>query len=132
MLSLKEWLCLLLFYLLYLLVGGFLFKAIEAPNECENVEPQVNPQIQKLINIVDKYQSGHISASELQKALVDGNWSEFSEEAGNLTKLTNLVQDGDPCKELDWNFYNSLFFSFTVMSTIGKFHKQNTGTPVWI
>ena len=81
MLSLKEWLGLLVFYLLYLLVGGFLFKAIEAPNELENCRNQGK----------------------------------------------------DDCKDpKDWNFYNSLFFSFTVMSTIGKFHNQTTATSLWI
>ena len=48
------------------------------------LQPQVNPQIQKLFNKVDKDRSGHISAMELQKALVNGNWSKFSEEACKL------------------------------------------------
>ena len=43
--------------------------------------PPVDPQVQQWFNAVDSDRSGHISASELQKALVNGNWSNFSEEA---------------------------------------------------
>ena len=93
MLSLKEWLGLFVFYLLYLLVGGFLFKAIEAPNELEICRNQ----------------------------------------GKNTTVFFSTVDPQDDCKDpKDWNFYNSLFFSFTVMSTIGKFHNQTTATSLWI
>merc|ERR1711899_634956 len=43
--------------------------------------PPVYPQVQQWFKAVDSDRSGHISASELQKALVNGNWSNFSEEA---------------------------------------------------
>lgn len=44
-------------------------------------QPQVDPNIAGWFNAVDQDRSGQISASELQKALVNGNWSHFSEEA---------------------------------------------------
>jgi len=44
-------------------------------------QPQVDPQTAQWFNAVDSDKSGQISAGELQKALVNGNWSNFSEEA---------------------------------------------------
>lgn len=43
--------------------------------------PQQNPQIAQWFNAVDQDRSGQIDGKELQKALVNGNWSNFSEEA---------------------------------------------------
>ena len=43
--------------------------------------PQVDPSVAQWFNAVDQDKSGQITASELQKALVNGNWSHFSEEA---------------------------------------------------
>ena len=43
--------------------------------------PQVDPNIANWFRAVDSDNSGQISAKELQKALVNGNWSNFSEEA---------------------------------------------------
>merc|ERR1712083_1072951 len=44
-------------------------------------QPQVDPQVQQWFNAVDSDRSGQIDAKELQRALVNGNWSNFSEEA---------------------------------------------------
>merc|ERR1719290_739694 len=44
-------------------------------------QPAVDPQVQQWFNAVDSDRSGQIEAKELQKALVNGNWSNFSEEA---------------------------------------------------
>ena len=43
--------------------------------------PQVDPNIASWFRAVDTDNSGQISPSELQRALVNGNWSNFSEEA---------------------------------------------------
>jgi len=37
--------------------------------------------VQQWFNAVDQDRSGQITAGELSKALVNGNWSNFSEEA---------------------------------------------------
>ena len=42
---------------------------------------QVDPNIAGWFHAVDQDKSGQITAPELQKALVNGNWSHFSEEA---------------------------------------------------
>ena len=41
----------------------------------------MDPQIAQWFQAVDQDRSGHIDAKELQRALVNGNWSHFSEEA---------------------------------------------------
>eukprot|EP00088_Acartia_fossae_P042303 TRINITY_DN443_c0_g1_i4.p1 TRINITY_DN443_c0_g1~~TRINITY_DN443_c0_g1_i4.p1 ORF type:complete len:250 (-),score=86.58 TRINITY_DN443_c0_g1_i4:1359-2108(-) len=44
-------------------------------------QPSVDPQIAQWFNAVDSDRSGQIDAKELQRALVNGNWTNFSEEA---------------------------------------------------
>ena len=41
----------------------------------------MDPQVQQWFNAVDQDRSGQIDFKELQRALVNGNWSNFSEEA---------------------------------------------------
>ncbi len=42
---------------------------------------KVDPNVAAWFNAVDQDRSGSITAPELQRALVNGNWSHFSEEA---------------------------------------------------
>jgi len=44
-------------------------------------QPQVDPSVAQWFQAVDSDRSGHITADELKRALVNGNWSHFSEEA---------------------------------------------------
>ncbi len=44
-------------------------------------QPQVDPNVASWFHAVDQDRSGQITAQELQRALVNGNWSNFSEEA---------------------------------------------------
>ena len=41
----------------------------------------MDPQLAQWFNAVDRDRSGQIGAKELQRALVNGNWSHLSEEA---------------------------------------------------
>ena len=56
-------------------------------------QPAVDPQVQQWFNAVDSDRSGQIEAKELQKALVNGNWSNFSEEACRMMigKILDLL-----------------------------------------
>ena len=43
MMSLRSWLALLVFYIIYLVIGGFSFRALENPEDCKN---KINSQNQ--------------------------------------------------------------------------------------
>jgi len=115
MLSLRAWLALLLFYLAYLLVGGFLFQAIEAPNDCDIVMTSYNRSLE-IQYLIAEIRSENLSITQ------ESNFDNL------LLKITPTLLDnvGLPpnCthKEMKWNFYNALFFSFTAITTIGYGH----------
>lgn len=46
--------------------------------------PAIDPQVQQWFMAVDQDRSGRISAMELQRALVNGNWSQFNPETCRL------------------------------------------------
>ena len=54
MMSIRAWLALLIFYLVYLIIGGFTFRAIESPFDCQkqkmaqNISRQIHHSIQAL------------------------------------------------------------------------------------
>lgn len=49
--SLRAWLALLVFYVAYLLIGGFTFRAIESPNDCKKLQDEKAAKIEILQNI---------------------------------------------------------------------------------
>ena len=57
MLSFRAWLALLLFYLMYLLLGGYIFYLIEEPNDCINVQKNYNKS-QELNQLVEDIRNG--------------------------------------------------------------------------
>ena len=57
MLSFRAWLALLLFYLMYLLLGGYIFYLIEEPNDCINVQKNYNKS-QELNQLVEDVRNG--------------------------------------------------------------------------
>lgn len=71
-------------------------------------QPQVNPQIAQWFNAVDQDRSGQITADELKKALVNGNWSNFSEEA---CRMMIDMYDKDKTGTIDVNEFQQLFES---------------------
>ncbi|UYV65572.1 PEF1 [Cordylochernes scorpioides] len=50
----------------------------------ERLPIPVDPQVQQWFQAVDSDRSGKITSRELQQALVNGNWSHFSDEACRL------------------------------------------------
>ena len=69
-------------------------------------QPQVDPSVQQWFSAVDTDRSGHISAQELQRALVNGNWSHFSEEACRMMigKLSFMQNKDNSSKKIVINF----------------------------
>jgi len=66
----------------------------------------VDPQIAQWFNAVDQDRSGQIDARELQKALVNGNWSNFSEEA---CRMMIDMFDLDRSGNINVHEFSSLF-----------------------
>merc|ERR1711879_1047243 len=69
-------------------------------------QPQVDPQLQQWFNAVDSDRSGQIDAKELQRALVNGNWSNFSEEA---CRMMIDLYDQNNSGTIDINEFQRLF-----------------------
>jgi len=66
----------------------------------------VNPQVQQWFNAVDTDRSGQIDFKELQRALVNGNWSNFSEEACRM--MVDMF-DRDRTGQINLQEFSSLF-----------------------
>jgi Ca2+-binding EF-hand superfamily protein len=69
-------------------------------------QQQVDPQIAQWFRAVDQDRSGQIDAKELQKALVNGNWSHFSEEACRM--MINMF-DKDKSGTINIHEFGALF-----------------------
>ena len=67
---------------------------------------QVDPQIAQWFRAVDQDRSGQIDAKELQRALVNGNWSHFSEEACRM--MINMF-DKDKSGTINIHEFGALF-----------------------
>jgi len=67
---------------------------------------QVDPQIAQWFSAVDQDRSGQIEAKELQRALVNGNWSHFSEEA---CRMMIDMFDRDKSGHINVHEFSSLF-----------------------
>ncbi|XP_029034156.1 open rectifier potassium channel protein 1 [Osmia bicornis bicornis] len=106
--SKKQWMVLLMLFLTYLLLGAFIFYHIESRLEIERVEKAKREQIE--INAL------------LHEHYVPSDTHDYDEIFGKLSvycgkSVSNYTEgETDPLK---WDFYNSFYFAYTVVSTIG-------------
>jgi len=123
--SIKNWILLLLVYVLYLCLGGLIFRALECPNYKENNRKENQRQITLVSSV--RLLRGKLSGQLLQDLDTIVNVSSLSNDLN-----TKLLDDASCGK---WNFYNSLFFSFTAVTTIGYGHQApetNNGRVVCV
>ena len=66
----------------------------------------MDPQVQQWFSAVDQDRSGQIDYKELQRALVNGNWSNFSEEACRM--MVDMF-DRDKTGQINLQEFASLF-----------------------
>ena len=87
---------------------------------------QVDPSVQQWFSAVDSDRSGHINAQELQRALVNGNWSNFSEEA---CRMMIEMYDRDGSGTIDVTEFQQLFNSINQWRGIFQgFDTDRSGT----
>ncbi|XP_014207521.1 open rectifier potassium channel protein 1 isoform X2 [Copidosoma floridanum] len=106
--SKKQWLVLLMLFLLYLLLGASMFYHIESPLEVKHVhEARLKRiEIHSLLNEHYRSSGGHDQHEILEKLTKYCGKSVHNYSEGET----------DPLK---WDFYNSFYFAYTVVSTIG-------------
>ncbi|XP_068970541.1 open rectifier potassium channel protein 1 [Bombus flavifrons] len=106
--SKKQWLVLLMLFLTYLLLGASIFYHIESRLEIERVEEAKRERIE--INAL------------LHAHYMPNLNHDHDEILGKLTRYCGKSvynytdNETDPLK---WDFYNSFYFAYTVVSTIG-------------
>ena len=114
MTSVLSWLLLLVIYVTYLVIGGFLFHTTECPQELEDKRTEFAEDTKLALAILNLKQKLSGRDSEVLETVLNHVInSEFSEDFGsednaNVTKCSK------------WDYENSLFFAFTVVTTIGK------------
>ena len=118
----------LTFYIFYLLMGGYLFNSIECPEEIK-AKSWLAAQKRRFVKLINDEDMGnlHNACSYMYYYVVYNKTAE-----SNTTSLVNQtiqqlmmemnVNSSHKSQEEDcemWSFFNSFFFSFTSITTIG-------------
>jgi len=124
--SLKNWLLLLCLYLLYLVLGMMVFHNLECPHEKDVLKKSSEKQWKKAIEILETIstQMNHENKTVINLVkILDSDLHPIYEKCVNLGKsgcVYNHSATTEKCP--DWDLYNSFFFSFTAVTTIGYGH----------
>ena len=118
MVSLKRTLVFLLFYVLYLLLGSFLFNAFECPQEVA-VKRAVAKEEEEFMNLISHLET---LEKDLRYKVTHSNLTSImNRQLPQLIAKSKIGTDEDDMKgHCDtWSLYNSIFFSFSTITTIG-------------
>merc|ERR1711874_929005 len=89
-------------------------------------QPAVDPSVAQWFSAVDTDRSGQISAQELQRALVNGNWSHFSEEA---CRMMIDMYDKNASGSIDVNEFQQLFNAINQWKSVFQgYDKDKSGS----
>ncbi|XP_032673639.1 uncharacterized protein LOC116845260 isoform X2 [Odontomachus brunneus] len=115
--SKKQWLVLLMLFLTYLLLGAFIFYHIEGHHEIEQNAQAKLERIEINALLHQHYMPGYIHDQHeiLQKLTVYCGKSVYNYTEGEVDRQR-------------WDFYNSFYFAYTVVSTIGYGNLAPTNT----
>ena len=113
-----------LMVIVYVTLGGFLFKYLEENNEvmaCKQkynkYSSKLNESLQRIIAISMSY----VKTGQIPRGL-ENSLSSFAKEVFKInydpTKNCNTI--GRPGNLAHWNLYNSIFFCVTIITTIGE------------
>ena len=109
--------CLILFVIIYTIVGGYVFKAIEGPNEIKMHTNAVQDREELRLSFISKVKN--LTRIYLDTGSKEDDWY------WHMVKLMKQYErrvDAYIEEELEpeWTTYKSLFFAGVVISTIGK------------
>ncbi|KAJ4431693.1 hypothetical protein ANN_20295 [Periplaneta americana] len=119
MMSKKQWLALLALFVLYLLLGAALFHHIESELEVQRRQQERAERIE-IHALLSKHYAAGEPASQAQLL------QKLSEYCGRPMSVHPNGSDAVDFEPFVWDFYNSVFFVITVVSTIG------TDTEGWL
>ena len=115
--SIKSWLILLVIYVGYLIGGAFIFHHTECPAELEEKNEERAKTENLAASILDLQDKLSDSVDSLPSELLDNILQHVvSRSSRDIHELYG--ENVTICKK--WDFENSLFFSFTVVTTIGN------------
>ncbi|XP_037788183.1 uncharacterized protein LOC119583662 [Penaeus monodon] len=114
MMSFKQWLVLLGLYTIYMLIGAAVFISLEKDNEMEGREELLSLK-GRVIDFVEGLDNESRPGAEVVLEDVGGVCGHDFLSAGDDEPLT-------------WSLWNSFFFTFTVITTIGFGH-MSPATP---
>ncbi|XP_047347515.1 open rectifier potassium channel protein 1 isoform X1 [Vespa velutina] len=115
--SKKQWIVLLMLFLAYLFLGASIFYHIESRLEIEHIERAKEERIEINALLLKHY---FPSRTHNQNEIFERLTQYCGKSVYNYTD-----GESDPIK---WDFYNSFFFAYTVVSTIGYGNLAPTNT----
>lgn len=112
----------------YTILGGFVFQALEAPNE-KKIKNDITLERVKVVNRIESLATGfHMNelgrenlTEAIQRELIAYQkfiHTETKDRGWDGKEIDNSKQDGD--EDSQWSFASALLYAITVMTTIGE------------